>query len=338
MKKNKLLVFICVILILTFFVQLIYFKNNNKSNIQKAEKKENSEGIIINIDDFYKYYSEINISRDRLEKTIYKFVTEDLSQIMSETKDNNPEQNIQYYNSNAVKMSNIGIKSKDDFILIAEDLRNCTKSDNAKIYEIKTEFEEEYAKENDYYTFNLIIKYTNSASSNIKCQIPINNNGIEKTTTSNNNDFKVYYSSNSEIAKINNKYNGLVNIEEMIMLINNFQNSLKEIYDNTSLKSVNDISKYYNDNVEHFNRLGITSEKDFRTIVYQIKNDITWQGYDSHYYKLDIDDEYQDTDYIGYKLTIIYNYSDNLDVIFYLNKNFSALNKIKISGTKNGGI
>lgn len=337
MKKNKLLVYICIFLIIAIFVQLIYFKKNNKNNMQEADKKDESEGIIINIDDFYKYYSEINISKDKLEKTIYKFVTEDLSTILTETKDNGPEQNNQYYKNNELKINNMGIYSKDDFILIAEDLKNCTKSDNAKIYEITTEFEDEYANDRNNYLFNIIIKYTNSASSNIKCKIPINNIGKEKSITTDNSNLVIAYSSNSEIAKMFNNYNGPVTIEETIETINKFQNSLKEIYDNTSLKSINDIAKYYSENRDYFTNIGIVSENDFKTIVFQIKNDLKWKENNSHYYKLDFNDKYEDTDYIGCKLTILYNYTEKMDVKLYLCKNSSKLEKIKISGT-NGGI
>ena len=336
MKNNRLLVYICILLILAIFVQLIYSKKDNEKNIQQSEIKDESEGIIINIDDFYKFYSEINVSRDELEKAIHKFVTEDLSSIISETKENGPEENINYYNINAVRISNMGIESKDDFILIAEDLKNCTKSDNAKIYEIATGFEENYAMNNEYYIFDLIIKFTNSSASNIKCKIPMNNVNVEKSITTNNKDFRILFSANSDLAQIFNQYNGPVKIEEAINTINNFKNNLKNIYDETSLYSINDISRYYSEKQNELRSIGIVSEEDFHSIVYQIKNDLKWKENENNYYKFDLSEKYENSDYLGYKLTFLYNYSENLDVKLYLCKSSSELPNIKISGI-NGG-
>ena len=339
-KKGGKGIYVCILLIILAIMQLVYFNNRDAKNDRRKNevlKESKSEGIIFNADELYKYYSEINISKKELEKNVYKFITQDLSDIRRDTIGNTASQNMQYYVENKNKIDNIGIRTENDFILIAEELKNCTNSNDIEINEIKLEVEEEYLDKIEDYRFNIIIKYTNSASSNIRCVIPINNIGNEKLDDANNTFEKIYYESNSEIAKIFSTYNGPVNITEFLEVLNTFKNNIATLSENTKWKSINEISRIYDDNKEFYRSIGIVNSDDFNEIVYTINNEISWKNDDEPIYTIDINESKEQEMYTGHKLTFIYNYVEEINFMIYFNDILNELPRIKISGV-NGGI
>ena len=338
-KKSGIGIYVCILLIILAITQVVYFNNRDAKNDEKTNEvleESKSEGIIFNADELYKYYSEINISKKDLEKNVYSFITQDLSDIRKETRDNSASQNSQYYVENKNKIDNIGIRTENDFILIAEELKNSTNADDIEINGIKIEVEDKYLEKIEEYRFDLVINYTNSASSNIRCIIPINNIGAEKLDNVDNICEKIYYESNSDIARLFDTYNGPVNITEFIETLNKFKESIPTIYEETKRKSINDISRLYDANKESYKSIGIVSFEDFQEIVNKLHNEITWNSSEKPLYIIDTNESKEKEGYTEYKLKFLYNYVEELDLMLYLNNIVNELPRIKISGI-NGG-
>ncbi len=338
MRNKKLSISIVVILILIIFIQIAYFNNKKQNNTEvKIAKEEKTEGIIFNIDDLYKYYSEINISKEELEKNIYNFITKDLYNIYTATKDKDVEDNRKYYDENYTEIGKMGINTKEDFILIAEDLKNAMKNDSVSVSEIKIEVEDEYLKNTDDYLFNLIIGYTNSGKTKIKCQIPIENIGVDKEESPKYRTIE--YSANSDIARVFDGYKGPVKVDDYINIIHSFSENIGKIYEDTNSKSINDIIKLYGEKKSEYSMLGIDSVEDFEKIVYQINNDLSWKKDEVYqHYEIDCNNRIEDNKYLGYKVMFNYNYTEQISIVLYIAKNEFVSPIIRVSGTIDGGI
>lgn len=342
MKNKKIVIFICVVLILIVFAQIIYFNtvkvkkdNNQNETIQDDSKK--SEGIISNIDDFYNKYPEIAISKEYLEEKIYTLITKDFGYIVSNTRNNTPNDSLEFYKKNMNEINSMGFYNSNDFILIAEDLNNSSRIENNSVKKIEINVNNDFLNNTSNYVFDLDITYSNNAVVQLRGSIPIKYGA--KNSNADNEEYKrIQYSSNSQLSKLIAMYKNDLQIQNVVNYIRNITNNIEQIHNNTLRKSLNQQKQYYKDNESFFNSLGIINEEDFIKVAVEINNSNDWQADNElEYYKLDYSTSQNNEDYIKFNIIYNYFYGEEINLAINIAKRENIVPYIRITG-ENGDL
>lgn len=337
MKIKKIVIFICVLLIIIVFFQIIYFNmldenKNNNINETVEDNNKKSEGIIANIDEFYNNYPEITVPKEYLEEKVYTLITKDFRYIIDSTSNNTPYDNLEFYNNNVNIINSMGINSRDDFILIAEDLNNSSRIDNNLVKKIEINVNDEYLNDIKNYVFDLDITYSNNAVVQLRGSIPIKY-GTKNANTEDEKYKKIEYSSNSELSKLISKYKNNLQIQNVISYINNLTNNIEQIHNNTAQKSVNQQKQYYKDNEAFYNSLGIINEEDFIKVVLEINNSNDWQVDNKlEYYSIDLNTISNNENYIKFDIVYNYYYGEKINLTINISKRANITPYIRIMG------
>lgn len=340
MNKN-VAKFIIIILTLLLIAQLVYYKlirNNNNEKIENDNnttnyyKQQNEIKELNSIDKSSMQYKELfyprliselydnnykgPITKEDIAESIYKLTTGEIAKIYEALKDVPVYKIEEYYSENITEIRQLGIESEKDFLLICEEITNVLKT--SAIYNYSVINIENAKSEDGYYIFNLNLVYNNDLSIHLKCKLPEES----KSET-------IKYTSNSDISKIYERYNGIVSEDELIGTIYEFMNKISEIRQDTRMMSLNDEAKYFENNKSRLNLIGIYNIKDLQNIVYQI-NQIHWtENNELSYY---IFTNYRETEeYATVDLNIIYDMRDNLKITIYLSKIQDETPSIKIT-------
>lgn len=331
--KKRIMYIILVILIILFVAEIILL-NKAKSKPNNIEEKKGSntiENTDLNktVEDnnntslyitneymaFANYKGTIQIKD--FEKSIYKFVIEDVPKILNETKDLDNEKISKYYDDNVEKIRNdYNINKKIDYYFIAKNVKEIFFEENQKVNELKVDKDSIKNSENNI-IFDLDVLYTGNYT--LKLQITlIGTSGMQ-------------IGSGTEIKKkLEELEYSNIDYVKMDTDIANMVNYLPKIYLDLNLKGRSYQKQYYDLHKNKMNSVGIYSQDDLVNINAQISqilkiNEQKFVGYD-------IDEtttEKVDENYDSINLIITYNTSDNLNLKIYLSKNSSVVPRYK---------
>lgn len=310
-------------------------QTNLYSKINKADKsyyfwdnRQESSGKsrIDNLDVILRNYDG-NLKKQDIENNIKTLANANLPKIYSEIKDKSAKQWKDVYNENIKGINDMGIISEDDFTYIAWDSTNIYSKEIVECNSIKVDtIESEDNK--DYYKYSLVITYDNGASINL----------IMNLANNSDNTNSIYYESNSSLLQIFNSQQIAASKEEFIEVVENFIGNINNIFENTKQKSVNSQMQLYDTNKSLYNNIGIYSAEDFAKVAHRISMDVNWnKNSEMKYYTVNLDNDYQNDDYICVNLCINYNFVDELNISIVLAKNENVTPKVKIIG-QNGNI
>ena len=310
-------------------------QTNLYSKINKADKsyyfwdnRQESSGKsrIDNLDVILRNYDG-NLKKQDIENNIKTLANANLPKIYSEIKDKSAKQWKDVYNENIKGINDMGIISEDDFTYIAWDSTNIYSKEIVECNSIKVDtIESEDNK--DYYKYSLVITYDNGASINL----------IMNLANNSDNTNSIYYESNSSLLQIFNSQQIAASKEEFIEVVENFMGSISNIYENTKQKSINAQMQLFDSNRNLYNSMGIYSSEDFAKVAHRISMDVNWnKNSEMKYYTVNLDNDYQNDDYICVNLCINYNFVDELNISIVLAKNENVTPKVKIIG-QNGNI
>lgn len=310
-------------------------QTNLYSKINKADKsyyfwdnRQESSGKsrIDNLDVILRNYDG-NLKKQDIENNIKTLANANLPKIYSEIKDKSAKQWKDVYNENIKGINDMGIISEDDFTYIAWDSTNIYSKEIVECNSIKVDTIE--SEENkDYYKYSLVITYDNGASINL----------IMNLANNSDNTNSIYYESNSSLLQIFNSQQIAASKEEFIEVVENFIGNTNNIFENTKQKSVNSQMQLYDTNKSLYNNIGIYSAEDFAKVAHRISMDVNWnKNSEMMYYTVNLDNSYQNDDYICVNLCINYNFVDELNISIVLAKNENVTPKVKIIG-QNAGI
>ncbi|MBR2705585.1 MAG: hypothetical protein IKG14_00870 [Clostridia bacterium] len=331
MKNNKTAIIVIIILILIMIIQLIYFNNKTKKNgsetntiilnntsYQTTSQKMNIKNMV----ELMKKYDG-QLSQTDIESLLYNTINTNIYTIKDIVNNKNVNEIQQYYDNNTEQINNLGIYSKDEFVIITEEIKNTFREKYVILRSAEIELNENNNNiKDDYYKFKLVISYTNGTKINLKCEIAKNKE----------DRIKLILSSYSEIAQIYERYKGTTDKNEFINTLDEFIDSMKTIHDDTKLKSLNYQSQYYQLNLSKLNNIGIQSEKDFKSVAFEINTNISWiEQINFSYYTIKLD-TYKETDgYANFKINFNFEQTEQfeLNVGLALNKSIPS---IKING------
>lgn len=310
MKNNKLIIMVLIILIITIIFQLLFFtyikKKNTLAQNEIVTVKNDTSGIIYNINDLFRYYSEITVSTKQMEETVDDLITNKFIKIRNDTINNTPSQNLEYYSQHKKEIDEIGILTSIDFMMIAEQLKNTLKDENLMPREINIKVNENEIDNNEYYKFDLIITYVNTAKINLKCLVKKQNSA--KGITTSKIDNKIYYQSNSNLDAVFRNYKGTLNQENFIQTLNSLIDGLQQIYRDNKLTSLNNQAQYYSLNMPWLNGIGIYSDADLQNIISKITNNINWNDQtDFIYYDVNPQSYKEKDGYITFEIIFVFS-------------------------------
>lgn len=306
MKKYKFTIVISVILIILIFAQLIIYSNNSKTEEKISTTSQEEElHIINNIDEFYKFYSEVNISEEKLQNNIYKLIVENIFSIVEQTKNKTPLELQQYYKENKNTINSMGIDSEGDFVLIAEEANNALKKGESQLTSVKLECRDEQLIQN-YYRFYIIIQCSDDIELDLVCY-------LDST-----NDENIKYESNSEVAQIFRNYKVGASTTEFLTKLSSFINNISAIHNATSFQSLNKQAQFYDDNKLALENMGIYSSETFQAISGQINKNITWNNAKYNYYVIDLESYSTDSTYAMFNIDFFYNYTEKITLTINL--------------------
>lgn len=313
MKNNKIVISIIVILVLTIIIQLVYFGNKTKNIADKSNSialnntsyQTTSEKMNVkNIVELYKNYNG-ELSQWDIESIIYKIVNTDIYSLKDIAKKKNVDELQKYYDENKNEINNLGIYDKENFIFITEDINNIFRQEYVILRNAEIKMIDDKNDDNDYYGFYLLITYNNDANINLKCNI----------AKRKDNEERIKITSNSDIAQLYQKYSVVTGIKELITTLNDFIDSMKQIHEDTRLKSLNYQSQYYNLNIPKLNKIGIQSDKDFKSVAYEINTNISWiDNVGFSYYKVDLDSYKEENGYKIFKITFNFEQTEKFEL------------------------
>ena len=308
-KKNNNSKFIAIIaiLIVTIMIQLFYniIRNNILRKKSNSQNENNSsvtlpyEILIKNFDEALSNYNG-TVSKNKIRESISDLVVETISFIGNETRNKTISENEDFFNREEMSISNMGIRSKEEFLLIAEEINNAS-IDNSLIFNNAELSKEDNSDVSDgYYKMNLTLNYNNKKMIKLKCYVSIKNNTI-------------MYLSNSQISQLYSIYSGNVEKIELIRTIYNFIDNIEWIRDNTKLVSINKQYQFYSDNKEKFKQMGIYTRDDFISVSMAMSNDVAWNDNTKlNYYTIDFTNyDKNENDYI-FNITFIFDYIKQL--------------------------
>ena len=324
---KRLLVTIILLLVILAIGQAIYYKYNVKNeqiNISQEINSIQNEQIekslyMHGIDNLYENFYP-NISREDLQKKMYNFVCINLPQIYMDTLNMTAEEIKNYYNEKNINQS-VGVYSEEDFIIIVKQLQNIYYTrENIILSETKIDTESISRNPNGLIDFNVTLDFDNERSLEIKVIIS------EQEDT-----FIIL--SNSNLDKIFKKYAGDVKKEEILEKIDNLVANVDRIRQNTTLKTDNEKSQYFDLNEDDMKNVGISTAEDFIKVANQV-NSMKWINGKLRFqnYEIDYNSLIQDENYSSFKIILYYNYESKIEIIVSIRNNRNIEPKIKISG------
>ena len=299
--------------------------DKNDSEQKKYVYEQKTEDKKLNIDNIIVLSNNYNgkITQNEIKDMIHTFIYNDINTLYSQTKDNTLSQNEQYYEDHKSEISQMGIYSQDEFLMIAEDIKNKRRTQDIELKRIEIEVNNQQKQNNnDYYRFNLNLKY--STGEEISFKVDLANDISNKT--------KIKYYSNSEIAKLFENYKVSANKKELISIINNIIENVENINKDTKMKSLEKQSQIFHEKKALYEKMGIYNLEDYYKVVQQIKSTVDWSiKNELKYYKLDLDSITEDANYLNIILMIDYDYTQDLKLQVHLTKNNTSPS-IKITG------
>ena len=322
--KKKLIIIIISILIMALLFQIIFFNNKNSENdenvLNEIEINEDEKIVYVfgTYDMFNSYEGPITVKE--FEKYMYKLIYEDIVEIRKDTYNKTLDEIEDYYNQNEEKIKKIGINTKEDFLLIAENIQNTYKVDN-KYSRADIDLTTIEKTTDDYLGFWLNISYSNGLMVYLKCYL----------TENEINQQAIKFESNSRLVRLKQLYNGPVTAKEFVNAVKMLSENFKEIHDNTTMKSINHQRQYYSTNHAKLAQMGINNQEDFNNFSNSI-NQIKWEdNMIFENYLVKIETMQNEGDYTSITVTFNYNSKEQFDIKFYLANSEEITPKIKIS-------
>lgn len=326
-NNNSKFIAIIAILIITIMIQLFYnIIRNNIVRKKSNSKNENNSSVAlpyeILIKNFDEALSEYNgsVSKNKIRESINELVVESISFIGNETRNKTISENEEFFNREEMSISNKGIRSKEEFLLIAEEINNASRDNNLIFYNAELSKEDNSDVSDGYYKMNLTLNYNNKKMIKLKCYVSITNNTI-------------MYLSDSQITQLYNIYNGKIEKIELIRTIYNFIDNIEWIRDNTKLVSINKQYQFYSDNKEKFKQMGIYTRDDFISVSMAMSNDVAWNNNTKlDYYLIDCTNYDKNENNFIFDITFVFDYIEQLKLKIDLYNADSNDSYVKIFG------
>lgn len=323
MKKKLIIIIICILIAVLFF-QLMFFNNRNRKNskneLNEIEISEDQKTLYAfgTYDLFETYKGPITL--EEFEHYMYELVYEHIEDIRIDTYNKSLDEIEDYYNQNKEKIDLMGINTKEDFLLIAENIENTYKTDS-KYKRTDIDLNTLQETEDGYLMFSVNVTYSNDLIVYFKCYL----------TENEINEQKIKYTSNSRLVRLKQFYNGPVTMKEFVNAVKTLSENFIEIHDNTTMKSINYQRQYYTTNRTKLAKMGINNQEDFNNFANSI-NQITWDDsmeFENYLVKLETIENIGD--YTTITVTFDYNLKQQFDIKFYLANSEEITPKIKIS-------
>ena len=281
-----------------------------KLDVSYADKKEE----IINPTNLNTYYQDLNtiVSITDFQKLLYKLVNEGFPTIYNATKDKSQDEVSNFYKTDYAKINSCGIMDEENYFYTSKELINQIYKGRSKFKAVNMDYESITPNQNGYMTINFVVKYDDGATINMKAFLA-EREGVSPS---------IKFRSNSELKRLFEKYQGEATPNDFTDVVKEFAEYAPKIRNATSLKSINNRKKYYNENKEKLSKLGITSENDFMNLAKAINNE-TLITDDFYNYIIDIDSVKELEDRYEVKVNLVFMSAQefNLTVKIYKAKN-----------------
>ena len=320
---KKTLIVIIVLLIILIFGQNIYY-NIRGNNISSNILQENSTDIagienslyIVGVLKIYQDY-EPKMSIEKIQSIFYELVYENMPKINEDTKKLSNEKIREYYKKNKEKIDKMNITNEEDFFMICKQMQNVI-GENVAL--VETRINTETIKErNNRINFDIILTYDNELEIIIGASLSKSSENIE------------FYSS-SGLDKVFNMYTGNVSKQEILEKIDLFISNVNNLRYNSSLKTENEKTQYYDLNKDMLRNLGITSAEEFIKITSYI-NVMDWRYSDLLFENYKVFDETfrKEEYYYTFETVLYYNHGSSLELKIGISKTDNIEPRINIS-------
>lgn len=326
MKINKLTITIIIILTLTIFGQLIYFKIKEKNESQKIDNQIEIDKIdldIYRIREFLEVYNG-ELSDEEIKGMLTSFVVNTIPEIQEYTNYKTSAEIEDYYNSNIEAINDMGIDNVEDYLLISEQINNIIRDNTTSLIDVRVNAIANPNQKIGYYSFELILNCSNSKKMSFICDVSLN-----KTQ-----EKAMIYHSNNELATIYTKPNIMANKRETLDMINNFVNNIKNVCVNNQLRGENYQAQYYDKNTANLNKMGIYSAEDMKSILLKYSNNISWNNNEQlNYYTIDLNSLKEEENYTTFKVSLVYDYIEQVELTIEFSKKENVIPSVRISTT-----
>ncbi len=252
------------------------------------------------------------VSITDFQKLLYKLVNEGFPTIYNATKDKSREEVSNFYKTDYAKINACGIMDEENYFYTAKELINQIYRGRSKFKSVNMDYESITPNQNGYMTVNFVVNYDDGAAINMTAFLA-EREGVSPA---------IKFRSNSELKKLFEKYKGEATPDDFTEIIKEFATYIPKIKNATSLESINRRKKYYNDNKETLNKLGIASENDFMNWAKAINKENLVTN-DFYNYEIDVDSIKELDDRYEVQVDLVFMSAQvfNLNVKIYKAKN-----------------
>lgn len=341
--RKKTYICVVVILILTIFIQIIFFQHKSKNNKNvnnvinynpnniAAGEVQSLKAYPINTDKVFEVYKG-SITINDFEEMVHQIVFENIPLINKNYSSMTLDEIDNYYKQNTVSINKLYIYSSDDLYLITQQIKNIYNDITQIVDYIKID-ENSIRDENGYCSFNIDICFYNSQVIKLKINLldSKGNHNEENNLITEEGERSIIVEDNSEIQQLYKIANEGFSKANAIEIIQNIIDNAKKIKTDTYAYSINQEKQYYDLNTEKLNTLGIYSKEDFESFITSVDN-ISWDSRDKITgYALDISNPVKNEDYTSVTLYINYGNIERIKLNMSVSNKINIIPQIKIS-------
>ena len=281
-----------------------------KADLSYADKKEE----IINPADLSHKYDDFKtiVTKEELQKLLYKLVNEGFPTIYNATKDKSNEEVSNFYKTDYAKINSCGIMDEENYFYTSKELINQIYKGRSKFKSLNMDYESITTNQNGYMTINFVVKYDDGATIHMTAFLA-EREGVSPS---------IKFRSNSDLKKLFETYKGEATANDFTDIVKEFATYIPKIKNATSLESNNYRKKYYDDNKETLKKLGIATVNDFMNLAKAINNEtLVTNDFYNYEIKLDSIKEVDDRYELNVNLIFMGGQEFNLSVKMYKSKN-----------------
>ena len=269
-KINLIFIIACIVLIVTYIVQLTAYKKASKRyteviedgkeyTISDAKYQVEGKAAVYprNIREFMEKYKG-NYEYSDIGVRLFKFINEDVNEIYKATNNKNEEEIKKEYDQNT-SISEMNIESADDFVKLCKQINILKEAEKNNKFK-ESEFDIDTLASNNYYTKCVLnIYYDKNCRIAIRLDVP------------NSKDNPIKIENYNELSKIFDSYAGPVTEKMVEDTIDSYRKyGYKQLNEQFNRSSIRDIKAFYNKNKEFINSYKVYSEDDLVALSYEI--------------------------------------------------------------------